>query len=173
MHGWDNWFNKLNNCLRMIKANELRIGNLLTWNPKLLSPNNTLPPTQVEVSAILPDRIMYVFPNIENRVEPFEDDVAQAGTSYKSLNELEPIILTVEILQRLGFEEKSGLLTSKHFEKGGLELKFNGEYFERVSISTSQTKVSGFPVRYFHQLQNLYFAWTGEELEIKLHGQQS
>lgn len=157
----------------MIKANELRIGNLVTWNPKLTSPGNTLPPMQVEVFSILQDRLMYVFPNIENRVEPFEDDVAQAGTRYKLLTELEPIILTAEILEGAGFEERSGLFTSKHFEKGDLQLKFNGEYFERVSITTLNTTASILPIQYFHQLQNLYFAFTGEELEIKLHGQQS
>ena len=100
----------------MIKANELRIGNLVLWNPKLLHPGNTLPPMQVQVYTILQDRISYVFPNIENRVEPFEDDVAQNGTRYKLLEELAPIMLTAEILENVGFEEKSGLLTLTHFE---------------------------------------------------------
>ena len=157
----------------MIKANELRIGNLVTWNPALVSPGNTLPPMQLEVFSISQDRISYVFPNIENRVEPFEDDVAQAGTRYKSLEELEPIVLTNEILQSAGFEEKSGLLTSKHLENHDLQLKFNGEYYERLAISKLNTVVFDLPIKYFHQLQNLYFALTGEELEIKLHGQQS
>lgn len=157
----------------MIKANELRIGNLLSWNPKLISPNNTLPPMQVEVSSIMHDRIRYVFPNIENRVEPFEDDVAQTGIRYKLLEELEPIMLTTEILENVGFKEKSGLLTSNHYEKGDLQLKFNGECFERVSVTGVHTAASGLPIKYFHQLQNLHFALTGEELEIKLHGQQS
>jgi hypothetical protein len=157
----------------MIKANELRIGNLVTWNPKLRSPNNTLPPMQLQVSSILSNGIHYVFPNIENRVEPFEDDVVQAGINIKLLEELEPIILTPEILKNIDFEEKSGLLTSRHFTTGDLHLKFNGEYYERVSIGTLNTAVFDLPIKYFHQLQNLYFALTGHELEIKLHGQQA
>src|SRR5438128_874383 len=111
----------------MIEANELRLGNLVTWNPRLTHPNNTLPPMQVEIASILPDRISYVFPNIENRVEPFEDDVAQTGVRVKLLEELEPISLTKEMLVNAGFEEKSGTTTSGHFEKCGLELKPDGE----------------------------------------------
>lgn len=157
----------------MIIANELRIGNLVTWNPKLVSPNSTLPPLQVEVISISPDRISYVFPNIENRVEPFEDDVAQNGVRHKLLEELEPIVLTTEILDNCGFEEKTGLLTEAHFEKGDLQLKFNGEFFQRLALTKIDFTVFELPIKHFHQLQNLYFAMTGEELEIKLHGQQT
>jgi hypothetical protein len=148
----------------MIKANELRIGNLVTWNPTLVNPGVTLPPMQIEVFSIFPDRISYVFPNIENRVEPFEDDIAQTGTRIKLLEELEPIMLTPEILEKAGFEKKSGLFTSSHFEKGNLQLKFTGEHFERISTNN---KTHALPIRYFHQLQNLHFALTGEELEMK------
>lgn len=157
----------------MIKANELRIGNLVTWNPTLINPDVTLPPMQIEVFSILADRISYVFPNIENRVEPFEDDIAQTGTRFKLLEELEPIVLNEEILQNAGFEEKIGLFTSHHYAKGDLQLKFNGDYFERISNGSVSTEAFTLPIKYFHQLQNLYFALTGEELEIKLHGQQS
>lgn len=157
----------------MIKANELRIGNLVIWNPKLVSPNNTLPPIYVEVFSITHDKISYVFPNVENRVEPFEDDIAQKGTQFKLLKELEPIILTTEILQNCGFEEKSGLMSSTHYEKADLQLRAAGEYFERLSNTTSQVTALKAPVKYFHQLQNLFFAMTGDELEIKLHGQQT
>lgn len=67
----------------------------------------TLSPMQIEVSSILQDKVMYFFPNIENRVEPFEDDVAKMGIRHKPLAELEPIILTAEILANAGFEEKA------------------------------------------------------------------
>ena len=157
----------------MITAEELRIGNLVTWNPKLINPAVTLPPMQVEVFSIMRDRIMYVFPNIENRVEPFEDDVVQMGDRHKLLQELEPIILTTGIMEEIGFSEKGGLLSSKYFEKGDLQLQHTGEYFQRVAVTKLHTTVYDLPIRYFHQLQNLYFALTGEELEIKLHGQQA
>lgn len=157
----------------MIEAKDLRIGNLITWNPQLLNPNVTLPPLQIEVFAILPRGVGYVFPNIENRVEPFEDDIAQIGERFKRLEELEPIALSVEILENEGFTQKGGLLGSKYFEKGDLQLKQTGNYFTSVSVTALHTHEFTLPIRHFHQLQNLYFALTGEELETKLHGQQS
>jgi hypothetical protein len=54
----------------MVPSKELRIGNLITWNPKLLNSRSTLPPIYIEVHEILQDKVGYVFPNIENRVEP-------------------------------------------------------------------------------------------------------
>ncbi len=157
----------------MVHARELRIGNLIIWNPKLVNPNVTLPPMQIEVFSILQDKVMYVFPNIENRVEPFEDDVAKMGIRDKALEELEPIVLTAEILEKAGFIEKGGILASKYFEKGVLQLKHTEEYFQRVLVTKLNTTVFDLPITTLHQLQNLYFALTGEELEVKLQGQQS
>lgn len=157
----------------MIQSRELRIGNLIVWNPKLINPDVTLSSMQIEVFSIRHDKVMYVFPNIENRVEPFEDDVAKMGMRDKPLNELEPIILTAEILEKAGFEEKGGLLALKYFEKGDLQLKQTGEHFQRVLVTKLNTTIFDLPVTCLHQLQNLYFALTSQELEIKLHGQQS
>ncbi len=157
----------------MVHARELRIGNLIIWNPKLVNPNVTLPPMQIEVFSILQDKVMYVFPNIENRVEPFEDDVAKMGIRDKALEELEPIVLTAEILEKAGFTEKGGILASKYFEKGDLQLKQTGEYFQRALVTKLNTTVFDLPIITLHQIQNLYFALTGEELEVKLHGQQA
>jgi hypothetical protein len=151
----------------MIAPKELSIGNLIIWNPKLTNPGSTLSAMYIEVSAVMGDKISYVFPNIENRVEPFEDDVAQAGVRYKPIAELEPVILTEEVLINSGFVKKGGLLSSKHFEKGKLELKQVDEHFELTSIPNSPA------IKAVHQLQNLSFALTGEELEIRPHGQQA
>ncbi len=158
---------------RHLQARELRIGNLIVWNPKLLNADVTLPPMQIEVFSILPDKVFYVFPNVENRVEPFEDDVAKMGTNFKQLEELEPIMLTADILVKAGFTEKGGILESKHFEKSDLQLTQAGKHFNRVLVSKLNTTGSDLPINSVHQLQNLYFALTGEELEVTLHGQQS
>ena len=151
----------------MIKASELRIGNLVIWNPKLSNSASTLSALQIEVVAILSDKIFYVFPNIENRVEPFEDDVAQFGERFKTVEELEPITLTAEVLELSGFIKEGGLLSSKNYEKGPLKLKHNGTAFQISDLPKSNSISS------LHQLQNLYFSLTGEELEVKLHGQQA
>src|SRR6266487_5068670 len=113
----------------MITANELRIGNLIFWNPKLSNPNITLAAMQVEISAILEDKISYISPGIEYRVEPFEDDLLQKETPYKSLKELEPIILTAEILEKCGFKQVDDYLSKKAY------VKHEGEYFLEIDIN--------------------------------------
>jgi len=151
----------------MIPAKELTTGNLIIWNPKLTNPDSTLSAMLIEVSGVMKDKVTYVFPNIENRVEPFEDDVAQTGVSYKPLTELEPIKLTEDILVNSGFIKKGGLLSSKHFEKGKLELKQVDDHFELASFPNSPA------IKTVHQLQNLSFVLSGEEVEIRPHGQQA
>ncbi len=146
----------------MIQAKDLRVGNLVLWNPKLANPKSTLPPMQIEVFSIMPDKIAYVFPNIENRVEPFEDDVVQMGTRFKEYSELEAIHLTVDILLQAGFQKNRSLLSGDRFEKGDLHLKHMGEYFSPASKDAS----INLSIKYLHQLQNVYYALTGNELEV-------
>ena len=140
-----------------MKANELRIGNLVTWNPKLRNPNITLSPLHIQVQSILSDRITYVFPNIENRVEPFEDDVVQHGEKFKELVELEPIILTKELID----------LAVKKPNNSSMKLSEDGEHIEWLTKDFKVTYVKK-NIKYVHQLQNLYFALVGEDLEVVL-----
>lgn len=72
-----------------------------------------------------------------------------------------PIQLTEDILVKLGFEKNGGRLTlgrftydsnQRRFEIEGYEYDFNGITFE---------------ASYVHQLQNVFFALTGEELTFK------
>src|SRR5256885_1632084 len=87
-----------------MKSAELRIGNLILWNPRLSTPKTTLVPTQVEVSAILEDRIGFISPRIEHRVEPFEDDLLELETPHRPIEEFEGISLTSEFLKKCGFD---------------------------------------------------------------------
>jgi hypothetical protein len=139
----------------MINPAELRKGNLLTWNPKLTHPATTLPAMEVEVYSISAGQIEYVYPNIEHRVEPFEDDVVQMGTHVKPFEELEPIPITPDILERAGFREDGKAWVNK---AGTFSFEDN-----RVKYNDQQRHHR---VEYLHQLQNAYFALTNEELEI-------
>jgi hypothetical protein len=157
----------------MITAGELRIGNLICWNPKLSNPHTTLEAVQIEVSVILKDKIGYIFPGTEYRAEPFEDDLLQKETRHKSFEELEPIILTTEILEMCGFKQMDD-----HFSRN---LLFENAYksFSAIDIDIADYRVSlrfvngqwmnlPYSCKFLHQLQNLYFALTIEELEISL-----
>lgn len=74
------------------------------------------------------------------------------GISYSSLN---PIKLTEEILLKCGFKFKKGY--------------FIYEMFNIVNIdNVFYCNSNGIYISNLHQLQNLYFALTGEELTITL-----
>jgi len=70
-----------------------------------------------------------------------------------------PIPLTEEWLLKFGFEIKQG--------------RFGNEYFGKINLYTASDKKIVFcydgylkGIKYVHQLQNLYFALTGNELTL-------
>jgi hypothetical protein len=79
------------------------------------------------------------------------------------VNTFEPIPLTEEWLFKFGFQYKYGcLLLSTN--RGTIQIE------EDLAEISSVVTHSGFmsPCKYVHQLQNLYFALTNKELEIKM-----
>jgi len=122
-----------------IKANELRIGN---WVLDDFSDDQPKP----------------------YRIEG--DDISRAAVNGVPYS---PIPLTPEILEKCGFEIRTlgdgitpiysaSLLTTKEFIIN--QIIGNWCYSPSKSFST--------PLLYVHQLQNLYFALTAEELQINL-----
>ena len=96
---------------------------------------------------------------IGNWVETFEGVIQiQNGWEIDEGNECQPIPLTEEWLLKFGFEYSdlngdSGLWKIPPFQIYGKYNQFIYEY--------------ALDVNYVHQLQNLYFSLTGEELTIK------
>jgi hypothetical protein len=92
---------------------------------------------------------------------------AQVETWSRSIyTEMQPIPLTEEWLLKVGFRvlDKEGY----HNELYIIERAVFGDNRWSFRVKTSETKSVG--VKYFHyvhQLQNLYFALTGEELTLK------
>ena len=128
----------------MIKNTEIRVGNWLEWNKK-------------------PFKVCAIFRNVtENELWA------------KDNNELHPIPLTEEILLKFGFK--------KYRNIGCYDTDKDAFFFESDKISLTidfilsssnhyyrSTPVDGaIPLKYLHQLQNLVFSVTGEELEINL-----
>lgn len=76
-----------------------------------------------------------------------------------------PIPLTEEWLLKFGFEnDYDGCPTLNH-KASRFQYSINSK--ELLYQQTPHNDWSGFPCQYVHQLQNLYFALTGEELTIK------
>lgn len=145
----------------MLKANELRIGNIIFWNSKLSSPEKSFLTFPVEVSSILPDKIGYLSPGIEHRSESFEDDTLQTETAHGPLEEFEPILLTRDILEKSGFENTDTNDQYSSYKKESLTIRFMAGNSIRANISDCE-----FACQHLHQLQNLYFDLTGKELEV-------
>jgi hypothetical protein len=134
----------------MIKANELMIGN-----------------------RILVDRVNDELPweTTVIGVEEFQVTVAiipRGGTSVNP-EEIHPIPITPEWLERCGFEYKEPhcikrpLSIAKNFYRDGT-WNYDGFVLRHKFEDCMQVLV----IKYLHQLQNLYFALTGTEITIKL-----
>jgi len=127
----------------MIKAHELRVGN---WVKNKID-------TYVKVLNIQEETINQIF-----------DDDGVVG-SYR-IDYFEPIPLTPEILEKCGLSnvwiKESWIIVEDRFD---LEL-FGYAMKVRNSSHTKEIEFAYF--KYLHQLQNLYFALTGEELIINL-----
>ena len=118
-----------------MKANEIRISNLIQWED--------------ESEEII---------SIKSIIHDSDDDylVKFAGGSAQ-LAEFKPIPLTEEWLLKFGFEK-----LTKRFRK-----EVNG-YWYTVWDSGQfdvDNKAISFNCKYVHQLQNLYFDLTGEDIK--------
>ena len=89
--------------------------------------------------------------------------------------EPEPIQLTEEILLKCGFEKLKGKNNENTFMNA--DLNFGNPVLKLTDYTMLCTNggyeylfLDGFrlPCKYLHQLQNLYFALTGQELTINL-----
>lgn len=131
----------------MIQANELRIGN---W-----------------VTELIKNRIVAI-DGIESNQDFVWVNYLNGSGQYKvGINDIEPIPLTPEILEKCGFEitgqtEHPNNIWTKYGEESKFELE------QIIHFFLYDNKCFGTQVNYLHQLQNIYFSLTGEELDVKL-----
>ena len=132
-----------------IKANELRIGDFVEYNLKNFDKGTEKVPLQV-VSISKDDGF---------RLDDGFDNI------YTS-DDLNQITLTPEILERCGafsnnhnwllYPVELNNITTEDY----LEFEYQTPYLDWKIIS----------IKYLHQLQNLFFVLTGEELEVGSNG---
>lgn len=123
-----------------MQVNEIRIGNLTKQGEIVQIRENSA-------------RVEYLFEGILKQ-------------SYVNYINLEPIPLTEEILLNCGFE----LINNEFYRTKNHELNLFWTVNKNKMIPeyTEKRLVTGYDFKHLHQLQNLYFALTGKELEIKL-----
>ena len=125
----------------MINANELRIGSCVMYNNRLF---------QIEaISRSLPCL-----------------NTDEFGIGVVDWNNIEPIPLTPEILEKCGLKNGNSELdrnvfysTNKHLAQ--FSVNISGSFGIYVGVFIALRSVH---LEYLHQLQNLYFALTNEEL---------
>jgi len=78
---------------------------------------------------------------------------------------IQPIPLTSEILEKCGFI-KNDIDVYSTIEINDFEIQENENVF-RFSVNDGEYNL-GKEIKFVHQLQNLYFALTGEELNIDI-----
>lgn len=133
----------------MIEARELRIGNYL-------KPIKDSQDDFIEV--------------VEVYVESFYCEDSAGIIFISTNNEIEPIPLTEEWLLNFGFNVDDSLLDPPNTPNGNFWIDYIKDnvvismpFFE---FNYNETEAN-IEIKYVHQLQNLYFALTNEELTIK------
>ena len=132
----------------MIKANELRIGNLILWSGGV---------HEIELIGKGNEQL-----DNDNGFVYFRKKNLQRVS--ENVDSIEPIPLTEEWLLKFGFEldeEDDG------FFKRKIKTSVNEKSECLVFIYESYYQVEVAEINHVHQLQNLYFALTGEELTLK------
>ncbi len=142
-----------NDCKNMISAKELRIGNLVHFNDKLyFGQENEV----VEIDTIC---------------ESFITNKTTKNTVPGTYLDYQPIPLTDEWLKKFGFEE----VLNFDFYKSGLSIDGTVVHFSfdfwRLGLDAYDQDLNDWieipkEIKHVHQLQNLYFALTGNELKI-------
>jgi hypothetical protein len=79
--------------------------------------------------------------------------------------DVEPIPLSPEILEKAGFEKVNHVAGYSFYYLKKKGIPAIAVYERRIEINGSANL---FHIKHLHQLQNLYFALTGEELSIEL-----
>jgi hypothetical protein len=84
-----------------------------------------------------------------------------------TLENLSPIPLTPEILEKAGFSKSMGSIWWEDSERLPLS-EIAKKFFYSICLSVNKSEwIDVTHIKHLHQLQNLYFALTGEELELK------
>lgn len=155
--------------MNTLKPQDLRIGNIVCrWSddPKKIFVTEKDESEQMDITVV--DEIH------SDRVGVFNDGNYNSPSFFETwnLNEIKPVPLTEKWLLNFGFTKGDGDIYNKYFfwiDSRPLIILVNPEngstFIEERGVSVFEVKVTK-PILYVHDLQNIYFALTGRELEV-------
>ena len=156
----------------MIDIKELRFGNYV----RLTDPNDKT--ENMVVGGIMPDKISLWLPNkVSSGDREILNGVVIPDWQHEDGFEINPIPITEKILEKCGFkiDDKQAILKINDWIY--IEAVIHSETEVGIAMMDIKEFATGFhptrsiqylPILYLHQLQNLYFALTGEEIEVEL-----
>lgn len=133
-----------------MKANELRIGNLVYASHY-----------SSELGVVIVDEILGS--GINGEFGYYGDYTCEYW-----YNDIKPIPLTEEWLVKFRFETQYPNATDNNWSNGNKYLSINSFGGKGFRLNILHNIYNGIDIKYVHQLQNLYFALTGEELTIEI-----
>lgn len=155
-----------------MKANEIRIGNIVTVdNPKHHPKLKNIPLRVTGIQEVDFGNAVECHINLEHINQ---DPNAYYDTYSQFFRFIRPIPLTEEILIKAGFEIGGYNLVEITHPKFPRLFFVLGEEFKsiwwnyNISGTFKECESSQIEIIYLHQLQNLYFTLTGEEIKIDL-----
>lgn len=138
-----------------MEASELKLGNLVTIDNE--ESWSELKGKVMSVVSINYNTDLKIFPKSSHHFGLIDIEHLYKKEYNQFIEFLQPIPLTEEWLVKFGWE-KSG----EWFYMDYYEMNLNGIFNPSDAHYTIHNDI-----KYVHQLQNLYFALTGEELKIK------
>jgi hypothetical protein len=137
-------------------------------NPKELRIGNIIRATATEKDGILTSRVTAIIASglRKNSIKEIHHETIDGQwLGITNIEIVSPIPLTAEWLERFGFE-----IDENGYTKEEVHVKCRDD----KSVIYWDSEINRFPLchtghkyEYVHQLQNLYFAMTGEELELE------
>ena len=125
-----------------MRAQDLRIGNLVNYGI------NIVPIKSIHIESVLKDSAV-VYIELNKKLSHY----------CVNIEDISPIPLTEDWLLKFGFESNP---YQDRYENGKIHIECD------KTKEITQLWIDGMPhIQFIHQLQNLYFALTGEELKIQ------
>ena len=137
----------------MIKANELRIGNLVNV------PREDQSPFRIDAFEYLSNtyiKVAMTHPEFGDKMHPL--------TWYDE--DLKPIPLTEDWLLKFGFEKSNSNTEFYTFDLSKLSIHLKSKQYADGRTYFNSWCIIEKQIEYVHQLQNLYYCLTGSELTV-------